>query len=78
MRRFGGLIAVNDVDFVLRAGEILGLIGPNGAGKSTTFNLITGALQPTRGARSFRGRTTSPGCPRGASPASASRARSST
>jgi len=48
-KEFGGLVAVNDVSFELRAGEILGLIGPNGAGKSTTFNLITGVLRATRG-----------------------------
>jgi branched-chain amino acid transport system permease protein len=48
-RRFGGLIAVNEVSFSLRAGEILGLIGPNGAGKSTLFNLVTGALRPDAG-----------------------------
>ncbi|MFZ5693071.1 MAG: ABC transporter permease subunit [Pseudomonadota bacterium] len=44
-KRFGGLVAVNKVDFSLRAGEILALIGPNGAGKSTMFNLISGALK---------------------------------
>ena len=49
-RRFGGLVAVNEVSFELKAGEILGLIGPNGAGKSTMFNLITGALQADAGA----------------------------
>jgi branched-chain amino acid transport system permease protein len=48
-KEFGGLVAVNDVGFEVRAGEILGLIGPNGAGKSTTFNLITGLLPATRG-----------------------------
>ena len=48
-KEFGGLVAVNDVSFTVRAGEILGLIGPNGAGKSTTFNLVTGVLPATRG-----------------------------
>ena len=54
-RSFGGLVAVNDVDFKLAAGEIVGLIGPNGAGKSTTFNLITGIDTPTAGQVSFNG-----------------------
>ncbi len=54
-KSFGGLAAVNDVTFELRAGEILGLIGPNGAGKSTIFNLITGLLPPTAGEIRFRG-----------------------
>ena len=54
--QFGGLVAVNDVSFALRAGEIVGLIGPNGAGKSTTFNLLTGVLRPTAGAIAFLGR----------------------
>jgi branched-chain amino acid transport system permease protein len=48
-KSFGGLVAVNDVGFEVRAGEIVGLIGPNGAGKSTTFNLICGALAPNHG-----------------------------
>ena len=48
-RRFGGLVAVNDVSFELRAGEIVGLIGPNGAGKTTLVNLITGVHRPARG-----------------------------
>jgi branched-chain amino acid transport system permease protein len=48
-KQFGGLVAVNDVSFQVRAGEILGLIGPNGAGKSTTFNLVTGVLPATSG-----------------------------
>ncbi len=48
-KRFGGLVAVDGVDFDVHAGEILGLIGPNGAGKTTTFNLIAGALAPSAG-----------------------------
>ena len=54
-KEFGGLVAVNDLSFDLRPGEILGLIGPNGAGKSTMFNLISGALPLTRGAINFNG-----------------------
>ncbi|MBP5989496.1 MAG: branched-chain amino acid ABC transporter ATP-binding protein/permease [Piscinibacter sp.] len=54
-KQFGGLVAVNDVGFQVRAGQILGLIGPNGAGKSTTFNLITGVLAVTRGKVMLRG-----------------------
>ena len=54
-KQFGGLVAVNDVSFQVKAGEIVGLIGPNGAGKSTTFNLVTGVLPATSGAVSFRG-----------------------
>jgi branched-chain amino acid transport system permease protein len=54
---FGGLVAVNDLSFDIRQGEILGLIGPNGAGKSTTFGLISGALPLTSGDVLFCGRT---------------------
>ncbi|HEY9064032.1 MAG TPA: branched-chain amino acid ABC transporter ATP-binding protein/permease [Burkholderiaceae bacterium] len=54
-KQFGGLVAVNDVSFQVRAGEILGLIGPNGAGKSTTFNIVTGVLPATSGQVSLRG-----------------------
>jgi branched-chain amino acid transport system permease protein len=54
-KAFGGLVAVNDLTFDIRQGEILGLIGPNGAGKSTTFALISGALRLTAGEIVFRG-----------------------
>jgi branched-chain amino acid transport system permease protein len=49
VKTFGGLVAVDDVSFDVKAGEIVGLIGPNGAGKSTMFNLITGTLPMTSG-----------------------------
>jgi ABC-type branched-subunit amino acid transport system ATPase component/ABC-type branched-subunit amino acid transport system permease subunit len=48
-KRFGGLMAVKEMSFSMRAGEILGLIGPNGAGKSTMFNLVSGALHANAG-----------------------------
>jgi branched-chain amino acid transport system ATP-binding protein len=54
-KRFGGFLAVNQVSFEVREGEILGLIGPNGSGKSTTFNLISGALPPSGGSIRFEG-----------------------
>src|SRR3954469_24677154 len=54
--RFGGLTAVNGVDFTVGEGELCGLIGPNGAGKTTVFNLITGVYQPTEGSVTFAGR----------------------
>ena len=54
-KRFGGLVAVNDIDFDVTEHEVLGLIGPNGSGKSTTLNLISGALKPTSGAIALRG-----------------------
>ena len=54
--RFGGLTAVNAVDFTVGENELVGLIGPNGAGKTTVFNLITGVYQPTEGTVTFNGR----------------------
>jgi branched-chain amino acid transport system ATP-binding protein len=48
-KRFGGLKALSDVSFSIRAGEIMSLIGPNGAGKTTCLNLVTGFLRPSGG-----------------------------
>ena len=53
--RFGGVVALNDVNFQIRKGEILGLIGPNGAGKTTCFNAMTGVYLPTSGEIRFDG-----------------------
>ena len=55
-KRFGGLVAVNDVSFDVAEGEILSVIGPNGAGKSTLFKLIASFLPPTNGEVLFYGR----------------------
>ncbi|MBD2100792.1 ABC transporter ATP-binding protein [Leptolyngbya sp. FACHB-261] len=54
--RFGGLVAVNQVDFAIEPGMIASLIGPNGAGKTTFFNMITGIYTPTSGHLVFDGR----------------------
>jgi ABC-type branched-subunit amino acid transport system ATPase component len=56
-KRFGGLTAVDGLDFDVREGEILGVIGPNGAGKSTTFNLIAGTYGATAGDIRFAGQS---------------------
>ena len=55
-KRFGGVIASDDVSFELRRGEFLGIIGPNGSGKTTLINLITGFLRPDKGKVFFNGK----------------------
>src|SRR5690349_16760925 len=54
-KEFGGLVAVNDVDFVVPRGKVVSLIGPNGAGKTTFFNMLTGVYKPTGGRITFLG-----------------------
>lgn len=58
-RRFGGLVAVNDVNLKVQSGEIFSVIGPNGAGKSTLFKMIAGALRPSSGEVRFQNRVLS-------------------
>jgi branched-chain amino acid transport system ATP-binding protein len=58
-QRFGGLVAVDKLDFSIDAGSIVAMIGPNGAGKSTVFNLITGIYAPSAGRIVFDGKTIS-------------------
>jgi branched-chain amino acid transport system ATP-binding protein len=55
-KQFGGLVAVNQVDFSIEYGEVRGLIGPNGSGKTTLINLITGVYEPTSGKIFFDGK----------------------
>lgn len=55
-RHFGGIRALDGVDFLLRQGELTGIIGPNGSGKTTLFNVITGIYRPDRGAVSLDGK----------------------
>lgn len=52
-KRFGGVTAVNNVDFTVKRGEVVGILGPNGAGKSSLFNLLAGAIQPDSGTIKF-------------------------
>jgi branched-chain amino acid transport system ATP-binding protein len=54
-KEFGGLVAVNDVDFTVPRGKVVSLIGPNGAGKTTFFNMLTGVYKPTAGRVVFLG-----------------------
>lgn len=54
--KFGGVIALKDIDLVLNYGEILALIGPNGAGKTTLFNILTGIYKPTSGIIIYKGK----------------------
>jgi len=54
-RRFGGVVALNEVDLVVPRGAIIGLIGPNGAGKTTFFNIVTGLIRPDAGRLVFEG-----------------------
>jgi branched-chain amino acid transport system ATP-binding protein len=58
-KRFGGLLAVDDVSFSLKERSITALVGPNGAGKTTCFNMIAGAFRPTAGTIRFEGETIS-------------------
>jgi len=55
--KFGGVTALNEVNLVVKKGEILALIGPNGAGKTTVFNVITGVYKPTSGDVVFQGQS---------------------
>ncbi len=55
-KHFGGFTAVDNVDFSLEKGEILGLIGPNGSGKSTIFNMLSGTLKPNAGSIQLEGK----------------------
>ena len=54
-RRFGSLLALNNLSFEIRKGEILGIAGPNGAGKSTLLNVCTGVVPPSEGSVVFEG-----------------------
>ena len=48
-KKYGKVVAVDNINFTINDGEIIGLLGPNGAGKSTTMNMITGYIEPTEG-----------------------------
>ena len=55
-KNFGGVQAIDDVNFEIAEGELLGMIGPNGSGKTTAVNLITGFVKPTEGSIRYRGK----------------------
>ena len=59
-RAFGGLVVIDQLDFKVEQGEIVGILGPNGAGKTTLFNMIAGVLPPSRGRIVFGGRDITP------------------
>ena len=59
-KHFGGVRAVDGINFAIRPGEVFGLIGPNGSGKSTTVNLVCGLYEPTAGRILFEGRDIAP------------------
>ena len=54
-KSYGGILALKDLGFTAKPGQVIGLLGPNGSGKSTTINMLTGLLQPTRGQITWRG-----------------------
>ena len=62
-KRFGGLVAVDDVSFGVDGGDIVAIIGPNGAGKTTLFNMIAGVLLPDQGSITFAGKRIDGGTP---------------
>ena len=77
-KRFGGLVAVSEVDFTIEERSIVSLIGPNGAGKTTFFNMIAGLYTPTAGEITFQRAAARPASRRTRSPGSGSRGRSRT
>jgi branched-chain amino acid transport system ATP-binding protein len=55
-KKFGGLVALSNLDFEVKEGEVVGLIGPNGSGKTTLFNVISGFYRPNAGTLAFQGK----------------------
>ena len=55
-RRYGDVVALDDLSFTVREGQMFGFVGPNGAGKTTTMRIVLGVLEPDRGAVRWRGR----------------------